>query len=446
MKTVFLFIPHYVFSSDLLRTKYISYLANQYKVIVFSPVFEARTETNYIKIPNAEYIIWNEEHPRFWNIFTKLLRVSLIREFDNLEYYKLRHLTKANLNWQRKVIRKIGWFIPRLFLTTHFFTAIEKLLMPCSKKLQTYINKYNPSIVLTCTPGFSFMEAEAIIMAKKNNLKTVAIDSSWDNFTSNAIQFRKTDYIICWNEVMKKEAIRIHGYTANKVFVSGIYRFDHYFENQPNEIGREAFLKNKGLDPKLKTLLLCTVPPNTYPHQYKVWKEIIDKRDQLKENVNIFIRLHPNDLPEKYKELNGIKNLHIELAGKPVKKLTSTGHKIELDETDLENLRYSLKYTDVNINFRSSLTLESTIYNKPIINIALYDYTNRYNVDWYIPIIKSNGITLVKSTEELTEAINKYLENPELNSLGREKIFADYIGFTDGLSFKRSVDFIEKII
>ncbi len=198
MKTLFLFIPHYVFSSDLLHTEYIKYLAEKYKVVVFGPVFSANSVDHYYQSPNVEYIPWNSQRPNFWLFFTKTLRISLIREFDDLEYFKLRRKLKINLNWQRQLLRNIGWFLPKFLLTTNFFTKLEYWLTPNSKIFQNYVKKYNPALVLTCTPGFNSLEAEAIILAKKNGLKTVSINSSWDNFTSNSTQMRKTDYIVCW--------------------------------------------------------------------------------------------------------------------------------------------------------------------------------------------------------------------------------------------------------
>lgn len=448
MKTLFLFVPHYVFSSDLLRTNYIRYLAIKYKVVVFSPIFKTASAQEYYQSPNIDYVAWEEQNPRFWLFFTKTLRISMIREFDNLEYFKLRRLMKINLNWQRKILRSISWFLPRKILTANFFTGLEKFLLPNSKKFIEYFNKYKPALILTCTPGFSAIEAEIIILAKKNGIKTVAINSSWDNFTSNATQLRKTDYLICWNNVMKDEAIKIHHYKENQVFISGVYRFDHHFENHPGEMSREEFLKSKGLDPQFKTLFLCTVPPNTYPTQYDVWREVIKMRaqNQFIENVNIFIRLHPNDFLEKYHEFKNTKNLHIELAGTKKQPTGSTSNKIELNKNDLDNLRYSLKYTDININFRSSLSLEATIYNKPIVNIALYGYEMHYQVDHYIPILQSGGVRLAKTNEKLCQIINNYLKNPALDETGRQEIFNKYIKFSDSLSYKRSVDFLSEMI
>jgi hypothetical protein len=38
-----------------------------------------------------------------------------------------------------------------------------------------------------------------------------------------------------------------------------------------------------------------------------------------------------------------------------------------------------------------------------------------------------------------------YLESPALDSENRRKIVEKYVQFTDGFSYKRSVDFIEEI-
>ncbi len=445
-KTVFLFIPHFVFSSDLLRTDFIKLLSEKFKVVVFSPIFLNNLSASYYKNSDIEYVYYDAERPSFWLFFTRTLRISMIREFDDLEYFKLRQLTKANLNWQRKLLRKISWFIPKRFLTADFFTKLEELFSLKSSKFFDYVKKYSPELILTCTPGFSAMEAEIIVLSKKINIKTVAINSSWDNYISNATQFRKTDYLFCWNPVMKREAIKIHKYEPENVFVSGIYRFDHHFKDNSKDISKEDFLIKKGLDPKLKTILLCTLPPNTYPPQYGIWKRIVEMRNEGKfsQDVNIFFRLHPNDFIEKYKYFIGIKNVHIDLAGKPMSRLAGSGHKIEMDDSDLDNLRYSLKYTDVNLNFRSSLTLEAAIYKKPIINLALEGYANRYNVDWYKPIVKD--IKFVESEKELINAINFCLKNENSDSFDYSDIIKNYVGFLDGGSSKRSVCFVDDIV
>ena len=448
MKTLFLFIPHFTFTSDLLHTKFISELAKKFRVIVFSPVFQGNNASGYFQSPNVEYVKWDLEYPKFWLIFTKTLRLAMIREFDSLEYLKLRWREKINWNWQRRTLRLISKLLPGFMTTADFFTRLETRLLPNSPKLQALVREHKPHLILTCTPGFTTIETEAIIFAKKNRIPTASIDSSWDNYTSNSVQIRKTDFLICWNKQMKKEAVELHRYPEGNVFISGTYRFDHHFQNRSRTLSREEFLKSKNLDPKRKTLLLCTLPPNTYPPQYKVWDLLAEwqQKNALNEPINLFFRIHPNDEPHRYKKFENIPNLRVELAGRAVNAVSNNQLKVEMDESDLDNLYYSLKYTDINVNFRSSLNLEAAIYDQPSINLALHGYLPRYHVDWYIPLVESGGLKLVNSEEELREAINSYLKNPKLDSASRKKIFDDYIGFRDGLSYQRSVKAIEEIV
>jgi len=448
MATLFLFIPNYTFTSDLLYTDFIKLLSDKYRVVVFSPVFTQENISKYHQSPNIEYIPWWAEYPRFWLFFTKTLRISLIREFDNLKYFQFRNKFKVNLNWKRRLLKLMSWFIPRPFLTADFFTKLEKWFLPNSKKFREHVKKYGPSLILTATPGFHPIESEAIIMAKKNGLKTASIDSSWDNYTSNALQLRKTDYLICWNKVMKDEAMRIHRYSDKNVFVSGIYRFDHHFQNKESTISREKFLKSKNLDPARKTLFLSTVPPNTYPAQYDVWQSLLamQRNNEFAEPVNLFFRLHPNDKMEKYAAFKNIPNVHVELAGQKLDFTGGTRGAIEINKGDLENLRHSLRYMDVNINFRSSISLEATIYDKPVINLALHDYSTHYQMDHYIPIMKTCGVKLVSKDDDLRNAVNVYLKNPSDDHEGRKAIFDSYISFRDGRSSQRSVEAIGDIL
>src|SRR3989344_1427066 len=269
MRTLFLVIPNFVFSSDLLRTEYIKYLPEKYRVVVFSPIFKLNPPGGYYQSPNIIYIPWEAEHPKLWLLFNKTLRLALIREFDNLEYHKLREKTQLNMNWQRKLLKFFAGLLPRPLTRADFFTRLENILLPNSPAFLKYIKEYKPSLVITATPGFNSVEAEAILLAKRSGIKTLATNFSWDNLFNTAKQIRKPDYLIAWNDALvKKAAMEIHGYPEDHVFVSGVMRFDDHFTGRArNAAERKGFLEEKGLDPKLKTILYTTVPPQIYPFQ-----------------------------------------------------------------------------------------------------------------------------------------------------------------------------------
>jgi len=441
MRTIFLVIPHHVFTSDILRTNYIEYLAPKYRVVVFTPfiskeVVEAR---GYFKSPNVFYQKWDLSSPSFWDLL-KTLRISLVNEFDYLTSIKYWYRRPNYLeNRKRRILRFFGKPFAKI-LTAKFFTRLEHFFLPNSKKFLNYCSQYQPALIVTATPGFDPFEAEFIILAKKARIPTIAVNTTWDNMTMNAKHIRQTDYLVAWNKIIKQEAIEIHNYPDEQVFISGTPRFDPYFTKEENEPSREEFLCSKGLNPKYKTIFHTTVT-KAYPFQKKYIRDLIGLRARKEiPYVNLFIRIHPLDMPENYKEFSGLPDLSIEKAG-----TVGEAGKVEMSYQDLLNLKYSLKYTDLNINYASTISIEACIFDKPIINIGYLDrFALAYEFNHYKPIVESGAVRVAKTDVDLPRLINMYLKNPGLDRQGRKKIVADYVEFTDGLSYKRSADFLEK--
>lgn len=442
MKTVFLAVPHYVFISDILRTKYLPYLALHYNVVVLTPFLTEKRakEEGYYTAQNIHYIRYELEHPRFFKLM-KELRISCVNEFDHLNYIKSWYKRPNYLNSKkRRILRAVALPFKR-FLTADAFTNFERRWMPEPKLFNRLLDEYKPAAVLTATPGFNPWEAPIILQAQRKKIPTIAMNFSWDNLTANAKHIRKTDYLIVWNDIIKEEAISIHGYQKDKIFVSGIIRFDHYFVKQKNEPSREEFLKSKGLNPEYKTIFHTTVT-KAYPFQKKYIRDLIRLRDENKiPYVNLFIRIHPRDVYDNYKEFFGKPDVVFEKAGRDVDNQT------EMDFKDLLNLKYSLKYTDLNINYASTISLEASIFDTPIINIGYFGrFALAYDFDHYKPIVDSGAVCIAKTDEDLPKLINMYLQNPKQHAEHRKAIVNSHIQFTDGLSYKRSVDALKKII
>lgn len=437
MKTVLLAVPHQVFSSDLLRTNYIKYLSEHYRVVVLNPMFDAAEAKSrgYFQSSNVIYVKRELENPKFWDRM-KFLRIALVNEFDYLKsikhFYKRPNYTDS---WKRRVARMIG--LPfKYLLTADFFTKRELKKLPQSQSFEALLNEHKPDLLVTATPGFSPFEAELIILAKRASLISAAANFTWDNLTMNSKHIRKTDFLIAWNGVMKQEAISIHHYQPEKVFVSGTPRFDPYFSEDQTTPSREKFLKSKGLDPKNKTIFHTTVT-KAYPFQKKYIRDLVALRNSKKiPYVNFLIRTHPLDLIENYSEFKDIPDFCIERSGKEV----------EMSYDDLLNLKYSLKYTDLNINYASTITIEACVFDKPVINIGYMDrFALAYEFTHYQPIYESGAVKLAKTDEDLPVLINRYLDHPELERDQRLAIVDKYVQFTDGFSYKRSVDALNEI-
>ena len=438
--TVFLAVPNHISGSDLLRTHYVEYLASKYRVVVLTPFMGSSpaAKEGYFASPEVEYVRHNLSQPGFWAVF-KFLRISLVNEFDYLTSIKHWYQRPNYKNSRsRRLVRFVGKPFSKI-LTADLFTKIENKLLSKSGRFLELVRQYKPNLVITATPGFDPWEAEIILLAKREGITTVAVDFSWDNLTMNSKHIRKTDYLVAWNSIMKKEAVEIHSYNPEKVFVSGTPRFDVYFDKNIDDPGRDQFLRSKRLDPKYKTIFHTTVT-KAYPFQKKYIRDLIElRRSGRITYVNLFIRVHPLDVYENYREFLGVPDLRIEPAGRSNDK--------EMDYQDLLNLKHSLKYTDLNINYASTISIEACIFDKPVINIGFIDrFKLAYEFNHYRPIYESGAVRLAKTDDELASLITAYLENPKLDREARGKIVKDYVEFTDGLSYKRSVETLEKIL
>jgi len=450
--TVFLFIFHHSHIADLLNTEYIKYLATRYKVVVFLPKREGRAslaENEYYKHENVEYREQELLHEKWWYRF-KLLRTACIRQFDSLVSVRWNYDKNKYTDWRRTLLRRMSLLVPKSWMSTRTFTWLEGRMLPDEIFFKDAVAKYKPRIVLTATPGFTPFDAWAVLLAKKHRVPTCSINFTWDNLTSNGKFMRKTDYLVVWNGIIKQEALDYHRYTPESVFVSGPLRFDPYFTPMQGEMSRETFLRTKGLDPGAKTILIGTMTDNNYSGHVELIEYVLKLRDSgAIEPCNIFVRVHPIDHFNKYEGLiaRKIKHLHIERAGTPLFDDRAPGQKVQMNQDDMRNLKHTLKYCDLCVNPFSTLSIEAMIFDKPVINLGLIP-KHRPSLEYvhYKPLIDSGSVRVAYTDAELEEYLTLYLAHPETDREERRTIVQKYVGYTDGLSYKRSVDALDTIL
>ncbi len=437
MKTIFIFIYHRGYISDLLKGEYIKYLSAKYRTVVF---LEEPNES-YYKSKNITYVKFPLKTGKFWFIFDSILRPFLIRRFDEYPGVQFRYALYSGNDWRKNILRGISLIFPRNFFSPKLFFWLEKVFVPHSSLFGEYLEKYHPSIVITATPGLSFMEAWAILCAKKFKIPSVCINFSWDNLTTYPRSVRKTDYIIGWNEFFKKDAMELHNYPENNVFISGIARYDHFFKEDGDKMTREEFLKSKNLDPSKKTVLVATatdIDSDLHKKTIRMLKDL---------DINILVRVHPLERINTYDEFKNTENLCVELAGTLKQEDSKKGWQIEMEEKDRLNVKRIFKYCDVNINRSSTISLDSLIFDMPVINL---DFGNRkvpiVSFTHYRPLIEEGAVRLAHNLDEVKKYVLMYLGDPSIDKENRKRIVKKIIKFTDGFSYKRNVDFLDKIL
>ena len=437
--TLFLFIPSYVHITDLLQTGFVSDLSHRYRVVMFLPTsYQAKDYPSLAS--DAVLVNWTVQRPAFWGRF-KILRLGLIREFDNLLSIQTHYQTGFN-DWRRCFLRVISVVTP--FLTARFFTRIESLFFPVVADFSYYCNKYRPRAVVVCTPGFTDLEAEAIILAKKAGLLTLAINFSWDNLTTNSKHIRHTDYLITWNEAIKAEAIKIHHYDTSHIIVSGSMRFDIYFSEhgslQSRELNGESF---NGLP----LVLLTTTSHGVYPFHVDLVRLLLLFRNlKMTSPFYLLVRVHPKDDSEKYAAFSSETDFSLELAGHPRLLIRGSRNRVELTNDDLSHLRSLLKRASLAINYSSTLSLEALACNCPVVNIGFPKMLSlqHYNYEHYRPIITSGAVQFAETEKDLLRLINHNLTGQKVRP--PQQLVEKFFYKTDGHAKKRCLDAVDRIL
>jgi CDP-glycerol glycerophosphotransferase (TagB/SpsB family) len=452
MKNIFIVLGRISHHSDILRNKLFQELLKKYQITIISEYLDEQ-RVNIENLPVNKNLLYVKYKPVYGGLllfFNQYLRHAFVRKYDNWVVTRSWFYRKTH-PFRIRLLTVLGGLIPKNLFSANFFTRLEMFLINPSSNFRSLIEKYKPLAIVTATPGHTPLEAEIIICAKIFKIPSIAININYDNPYVWAKFQRKTDYLFVWNKIMEKQMIEYGGYSKDSIFIAGCLRFDHYFNDiKENKLKtKKSFLISKNLNPNKKTILFATPSPISYPERQEFVKQLIELKTagKLLDDPNILIRLHPHDVWQIYEKFIGLKNIHIERAGhQRIADNATKGQKVEMEEEDLINLTETMLYSDIVINFVSTLSIEASIFNKPIINIGFPParaINNKY--EFNEALVKIGNLKIANNIGELNILINKML-GKNFNEENHKEIVKNYVFFTDGLTWKRTSDFIENII
>jgi hypothetical protein len=314
--------------------------------------------------------------------------------------------------------------------------------------------QYRPNLVVTPTSGLYFSEGPLLARARRNAVPTMAIDLSWDHFTTKTAPLRPVGRMCVWNEQMRGEAVRLHGYSAERVFVTGVPQFDHYSDRAA--LGpRPDFLETIGAAPNARLVTLTTVPPILYPGHAACIERLLEARacGALGDRVELLVRVHQRDDKESYRRFEGIAGLHLE---KPFREtISAEGSTVDPSRADRLHLARTLFHSDVIVNVASTIALEAAIMDTPVVNIGFdmpvqkpyldsaarfYDYTH------YRPLVSNGAVRVASSPDELVRLVREELDHPARGQHERLRVSALLAYKIDGKSSERVAERILQTI
>jgi hypothetical protein len=275
----------------------------------------------------------------------------------------------------------------------------------------------------------------------------MAIDPSWDNFTNKLVPVRQVDRLVVWNDIMKQQAIELHGYRADMIRVAGAPQFDPHFRPQ-SRTPREEFFRRIGADPSRKLIALTTTPRSLYSHHDHVLRALVPAiHGGALDGAQILVRLHPRDEADAYKEFIGVKDVIIEKPFRDTVKVAD-GLAIDVMPENQRHLGDTMCYADTVVNVASTITIEACIFDTPVVNICfdgpgdtpyVKSATRYYSFTHYVNITNRGAVKVATSPDEMVSMVARYLADPSLDSAGRKQVVLDQCQFTDGRSAERVI-------
>ena len=311
--------------------------------------------------------------------------------------------------------------------------------------MERLFDEHRPALVVCANPGLVFSEVPLMRTARRRGVPCMVIDASWDNFTNKLLPVRQADRLVVWNEIIKAQAVTLHGYQPDAVRVAGAPQFDVHFKPQARAT-RDEFFRRIGADPSRKLIAVTTTPRALYRHHDHVLRVLAGAiAGGPLAGAQVLVRLHPRDEIAAYDEFAGTPHVIIE---KPFRHTVTVADGLAIDvmPEHQRHLGDTLCHADVVVNVASTITIEACIFDTPVVNICFdgpeeepYVRSARryYRFTHYVNITNRHAVRVAQSPAEMVEAVARYLGDPTLDAEGRRQVVLDQCQYTDGRSAAR---------
>ena len=311
-------------------------------------------------------------------------------------------------------------------------------------------DKYQPDLVVVTRVLGSSPDFPILKQAAQRQIPVLALVSSWDNFTSKGFFPFGVNWLVVWNEVMRNEAIEMFGFPAERIFLSGIPRFDPYFRGKGFR-SRETFFAELGLDPHKPLITFATATRHLLvsPHDATSPEpEIVAylaeaiAANAFGREAQLLVRLHPLADLAAYAPLAAHPCVTLQVPGQQqgafVDRTFSRADDRELAET--------MCYSDVVVNIASTTTIDAAVFDTPVVGIGfdmrgerpfLHSPRRFYAYEHYRKLGETGGFRVAWVKEDLIRHVRAYLDQPSLDRNGRLHIVRQQCHTTDGRAGER---------
>lgn len=453
---------------NILRSQAYEALRAHFDVVLATPLHQdanflaefARSDVSFCDLPNGYNI--------FFKGYRYLLDVLEAVHFTERHKIETLDILAQALRRERPMVYWIRWCVGKALGHKALLSPLRKFqdVLLRDRYYENLLDGTRPDLVWQTHP-LALEELPLGVAAKKRGIPLIGMIHSWDNITAKSgirvvtsnrpgrmIPVRY-NHMIVWNNIQKEELIRYYGYQETEISVVGVPQFDLYLTHRFSE--RAHFFNRIGADPSKKLILFACGSPFLLPKQDEVLQILIRMIDsgELDTSAQVLIRAHPAT------KMDFLRKLTQEHAGiflqfpSPAYAASRFQSGWQTDHGDREELAESLHHCDLLINVASTMSLDAAALNRPTICIGFDGYQNNtyyhsvlkhYDFTHYLPVMKSGGIRLARSPEELREHLTAFLQDPNLDTEGRRELAQLMNPYGDGCSSERIIQVLREKI
>lgn len=309
------------------------------------------------------------------------------------------------------------------------------------RRFSSVLDAYKPDLIFSADVMDKY-DSELIYCARRRGIRVVSMVRSWDNLTKFGLLRAIPDHLLVWNELIKREAVEYQGVPEEKITVVGIPHYDRYTHG--HHATRAEFFHSCGLDPAKKTILFSPLgaPRLRYNDADRITLEILQKF-----GLNVMVRFPPTN-PVDMEGYVRPSNVAFDVPGFV---FSSSSQLIDSIVTDEDDLRFSdeLFHSDVVVCGPTTVAVDAAVFDKPIILVNFHprgDYLDEagesYRSVHMQYLIRSGGVRVANSQEELLSLLRAYLEDPGMDVKERKNMAHEQCGPFDGNASKRVASFL----
>lgn len=290
-------------------------------------------------------------------------------------------------------------------------------------------------------------EAAYVRAANELGFPTLGCILSFDNLTSRGRLPVFRHYAV-WSRRMRDEVLRLYPQCpAERVHVTGTPQFDLHRRPQRHWT-RQQTLAHLGLAPDARYILYAANCATFTPSEPALVREFVRRlaeRPALRRH-GVVVRLHPADDPSRWQDLAAQAPLIVSHPRDDDGRFGTLHAQLKLVS--------SIAHAAVCVNMASTMSLDAAVLDRPVacVGFALPPGSPEdrfaaacHATAHYLPIIRSGGVRLACSMDDLLSICARYVLEPELDRTSRRKLVADVCGLVDGRAGARVAGLIRQL-